>query len=89
MKLERVPGYGDWFAKGRKVHASPPPPPPKDFSDNLRVTPEQWQLLQDVELVMTKEEIRSIQDRARAIWEVASAQIERQKAAANGKDKAK
>lgn len=63
-------------------HSAPPPPPPKDFADNYRVTPEQWQLLQDVEMTMSKDEIRSIQERAKKSLEAALAQIERQTAAA-------
>ncbi|HTH09914.1 MAG TPA: hypothetical protein VMA55_10130 [Acidovorax sp.] len=69
-------------------YSAPPPPPPKDFSDNYHVTPEQWQLLQDVEMVMTKDEIRAIQERARKYLDAALIQIERQAAAAKtAKDK--
>lgn len=91
--IQSVTGYSaQWLVTGKgpkRIGPAPPSPPPRDYADNLMVTPEQWQLLIDIEMMLTPQQIADIQERAKHARAITMAEIERQKAVANGKDKAK
>lgn len=57
---------------------APPPLPPRDFSDPPTASVESMQILEDLELVLTEDEIRSIRERAKRIRQLAQVQLERQ-----------
>jgi hypothetical protein len=70
-----------WLAEGTgPMHAADlgarePPIPARDFDDRVEVSPSDWGVLQDVHLVMSDDQLRSLRKQAERIRRIAREQI--------------